>query len=154
MNPNEACARCNRTMSKDHDLMYRVVGPLYGDSWIICESCWENYLPNLWLGISVTNQRDADERLPHLNGLIGWHTWISLEPLMAPVDIQGAPIEWIVVGAETGNRAGRVTPARGWIEDIGQQCRRRGVPIFEKENLAGILGRPLIQQYPKEFRHD
>lgn len=58
-------------------------------------------LPNVWIGASITNQADADERLPYLGQLAaaGWHTWVSIEPLIdevrlfypPPEDIHGKP---------------------------------------------------------------
>jgi hypothetical protein len=57
---------------------------------------------------------------------------------------------WIVIGAETGNRKGRVIPKREWIEAIVNECRKNNIPVFLKNNLAPVWGDSLIQEYPWE----
>jgi protein gp37 len=44
-------------------------------------------LPNVWLGVSVTNQADADERIPLLLQTPAAHRWVSIEPMVGPVDL-------------------------------------------------------------------
>ena len=44
-------------------------------------------LPNLWLGVTVTNQADADERIPLLLDTPAAHRWVSVEPMLGPVDL-------------------------------------------------------------------
>ena len=44
--------------------------------------------PNLWLGVSVENQKRADERIPVLLQTPAAHRWVSLEPLLGPVDLR------------------------------------------------------------------
>ena len=44
-------------------------------------------LPNVWLGVSVENQRTADERLPDLLATWAAHRWVSLEPMLEAVDL-------------------------------------------------------------------
>ena len=45
-------------------------------------------LPNVYLGVSICNQADAEERLPHLAALAArcWETWISYEPALGDVE--------------------------------------------------------------------
>jgi len=47
-------------------------------------------LPNVRLGVSAENQARLDERMSHLMrlGAAGWHTVVSLEPLLGPVDVK------------------------------------------------------------------
>lgn len=59
--------------------------------------------------------------------------------------------EWIIVGAETGNRKDRVIPKREWVEKLVDLCRRADIPLFMKSSLASIWGEPLIQEFPKEL---
>jgi len=65
-------------------------------------------------------------------------------------NVGGAPLylHWVIVGAETGNRKGKVIPEREWIENIVNECRRSKVPVFMKNSLAEIWREPLIQEYP------
>jgi protein gp37 len=43
-------------------------------------------LPNVWLGVSVEDQRRADERIPILLDTPAAVRWISAEPLLGPID--------------------------------------------------------------------
>lgn len=45
-------------------------------------------LPNVWLGVSVEDQRRADERIPILLDTPAAIRWISAEPLLGPVDLE------------------------------------------------------------------
>lgn len=61
----------------------------------------------------------------------------SMEPLLGPVDMsaaEGLP-QWVILGAETGNRADKVTPRREWVDQITQFCAENEIPVFFKENL-------------------
>lgn len=43
-------------------------------------------LPNVWLGVSVEDQKTADERIPLLLQTPAAHRWVSYEPALGPVD--------------------------------------------------------------------
>jgi protein gp37 len=62
-------------------------------------------LPNVWLGVTVENQKAADERQAPLKALAdkGWFTWVSHEPALEQVDFTGWEfIRWLVMGGESG----------------------------------------------------
>jgi protein gp37 len=44
-------------------------------------------LPNLWLGVSVEDQQRADLRIPALLDTPAAVRWLSMEPLLAPIDL-------------------------------------------------------------------
>jgi protein gp37 len=44
-------------------------------------------LPNLWLGVTAENQRTADERIPILLQIPAAKRFISVEPMLGPVDL-------------------------------------------------------------------
>lgn len=44
--------------------------------------------PNVWLGVSVENQKAADERIPHLLRTPAAVRFLSCEPLLGPVDLE------------------------------------------------------------------
>ena len=48
-------------------------------------------LPNVWLGVSVENQRAADERIPLLLQTPAAVRFLSCEPLLGPVDLTAIP---------------------------------------------------------------
>lgn len=107
-------------------------------------------LRNMWYGSTMTG--------PEMMGFQSrkHNTFWSIEPIlypfgrMATFDYQA--VNWIVVGAETGRRKGKVVPERQWIEDIAEGCKRNDVPIFMKSSLADIWGEPLIQEFPELLR--
>lgn len=47
-------------------------------------------LPNVWLGVSVEDQKRADERIPDLLATPAAVRFISAEPLLGPVDLEQA----------------------------------------------------------------
>ncbi|MEV1040397.1 phage Gp37/Gp68 family protein [Streptomyces sp. NPDC050204] len=53
---------------------------------------WSSFaepLPNLWLGVSVEDQKTADLRIPALLDTPAAVRWISAEPLLGPIDLLG-----------------------------------------------------------------
>jgi protein gp37 len=44
-------------------------------------------LPNVWFGVSVEDQTRADERIPDLLATPAAVRWLSMEPLLGPVDL-------------------------------------------------------------------
>lgn len=119
-------------------------------SGIIADSDWP--LRNVWLGVSVEDQKRADERIPHLLETPAAVRWLSIEPLLGPVilpmakimvgfprhidtegNAHGAPLmlHWVVVGGESGPGARPMHPA--WARDLRDQCRAAGVPYFFKQ---------------------
>lgn len=117
--------------------------------------------PNMWYGNSITNKEQM-EISDYETGLLGGKakTFYSIEPLLE--DITESKfwknscgkwyMDWVIIGAETGQRKDRVLPERKWIENIVNGCEKEDIPVFMKSSLAEIWGEPLIQQFPKELR--
>jgi protein gp37 len=102
---------------------------------------------NFWFGQTVT--RSFDYITLHRGS-----NFLSVEPLLAPIKIDPVNyISWVIIGAETGNRKGKVIPKREWVENIVRECRLFNIPIFMKDSLAPIWDEPLIQEYPWEGRN-
>lgn len=109
---------------------------------------------NMWYGTTC----------PDMSYPLHWnknaHTFLSCEPMLAPwVDEQhrmlngvnaGFPFgpEWVILGAETGYRRGKVVPERWWVEDAVKQCRVNGQKIFMKESLRCLMGEDFVQELP------
>lgn len=76
------------------------------------KTCWLNELawplPNVWLGVSVEDQKTADERIPLLLETPAAVRFLSLEPLLGPVRLD----QWTEVGLECSQCLWR-----GW-EDV------------------------------------
>lgn len=60
------------------------------------------------------------------------------------------PVNWIILGAESGNRKDKVVPRREWIDNIVQICDERNIPVFMKESLRGLMGADFRQEFPWE----
>lgn len=116
-------------------------------------------LPNVWLGVSIEDQRRADERIPHLLRTPAAVRFLSCEPLLEGLDLlypesinpvrwccggtdcgcMGKPIEppllhdidWVIVGGESGPGA-RPFNVR-WARDLIRQCREAGAACFVKQ---------------------
>ena len=98
---------------------------------------WPTGFPNVWLGISVVNQEEADRDIPKLLSTPAALRWLSMEPLLGPVDIVRASsscekkMDWVVVGGESGPHARPMQSQ--WVEDLRHQCLDRDVAFFFKQ---------------------
>lgn len=116
---------------------------------------WPRYTDNIWLGVSVEDQRAADERIPLLLQTPAAVRFLSVEPLLGPVDFNEVPMEdrcygvlgsggglpgvdWVIVGGESGPRARPCDVA--WIRATVRSCRKAGVPVFVKQVGAAPVG--------------
>ena len=110
-------------------------------------------LPNVWLGITVVNQAEADRDIPKLLAIPAAVRFLSMEPLLGGVDLSqwldliqyddGAPwmrrnighlhdmLDWVIVGGESGPKARPMHPQ--WVRDIRDQCEAAGVPMMLKQ---------------------
>lgn len=122
--------------------------------------------PNVWLGITVVNQEEADRDIPKLLKVPARLRFLSCEPLLAPINLTSltvstdrgslygfnclSPIypwgslnypvvDWVIVGGESGPGARPFT--LGWGKDIVRQCRESGVPVFVKQVGANPVNR-------------
>lgn len=88
---------------------------------------------NIWLGTSVESQTAADARIPELLDVATPRRFLSLEPLLGPVNLKPYlhGIHWVIAGGQTGPEAQPLHPA--WIRSIRDQCKRAGVPFFFKQ---------------------
>ncbi len=100
--------------------------------------------PNMWFGFSQTETINKSLYIPAGN------IFVSVEPILK--ETRPCLTDWVIVGAETGKRKDKVIPKREWIEQIVEDCRKYGIPIFMKSSLADIWGEPLIQEFPAELR--
>ena len=110
---------------------------------------------NFWLGTTTT---DITKDLLHFNEAL--HTFQSCEPMLKPwppaqeANQESARKnwlpEWVIFGAETGNRKDKVIPEKAWVDNAVQMCRNMGAYVFMKESLRGIMGNDFIQEFPWE----
>ena len=127
-------------------------------------------IPNVWLGVSVEDQKWADIRIPALLGTPAAVRFISAEPLLGPVRLPfveeydgctcgTGPSGYYGMhepgcGTEPGPAWGNLhwviaggesgpgaRPCeRAWLRSLRRQCAEAGVPIFVKQ-LGSVLGR-------------
>lgn len=91
-------------------------------------------LPNVWLGVSAEDQARADERIPDLVNTPAHVRFVSLEPLLGPIALDGqvlAYLDWVIVGGESGLNARPMHP--DWARILRDQCQVAGVPFFFKQ---------------------
>lgn len=62
------------------------------------------------------------------------------------------PVNWIILGAESGNRKDKVVPRREWIDNIVQICDEHNIPVFMKESLRSLMGSGFRQELPWEAK--
>lgn len=118
-------------------------------------------LPNVWIGATIVNQAEADRDIPKLLSIPAAKRFLSMEPLLGPVDLtsidvmggdgvifplkgttdcvdeEGAPaddipgLDWVIVGGESGPGARPMHP--DWSRSLRDQCQAAGVPFLFKQ---------------------
>jgi len=115
---------------------------------------------NVWLGATITSQAEADRDIPKLLAVPARRRFLSMEPLLGPVDLtrididghrelyplvgstgceddDGNPmsdlpaLDWVIVGGESGPGARPMHPH--WARDLRDQCAAAGVPFLFKQ---------------------
>lgn len=128
---------------------------------------------NLWLGVTAENQRTADERIPILLQIPAAKRFVSIEPMLGPVNLNnismqlrpgvfvtgtvlgtngrtfspcgasGKGLDWVICGAETGTGARPCSV--DWVRDLQRQCAAADVPFFDKRDILGEG----LQEWPR-----
>ena len=86
---------------------------------------------NVWTGVSVESQPYAG-RADALRRTGAAVKFLSVEPLLGPVTLDLAGIDWAITGGESGPHARPFDPA--WALAVRDQCRAAGVAFFHKQN--------------------
>lgn len=115
-------------------------------------SCWgyDGWPANVWIGTTVENQQEADRRIPHLLCCGARVRFISAEPLLGPLNLDGLlgpyfadddprqreawghGINWVIAGGESGHGARPSHP--DWFRGLRDQCGAVGVPFHFKQH--------------------
>lgn len=105
----------------------------------------------IWLGATATNQdqlykvasalEDADQSV---------YTFVSVEPISEPIAVCEIDCfaNWLIVGAETGNRKDKPVVCKWWIDKLVDTCLAYKIPIFMKESLRSLMGADFKQEFP------
>ncbi len=88
---------------------------------------------NVWPGVTGETELRLAERWSCIWNLdVEGPRWISVEPMLGPIDLGDARPDWVVCGAESGlNRRPFDT---AWAIDLKNQCDERGIPYFFKQS--------------------
>jgi protein gp37 len=93
---------------------------------------------NVWLGVTVCNQEEADAKIPYLAKIPAAIRYVSIEPMLGPVDIVRylwrdgkKSIHWVICGGESGPGARPLHPS--WVLRLLFQCKFYDIPFFFKQ---------------------
>ena len=124
----------------------------------IPESWKENPPKNVMFGVSVGNQKTANDWIPLLNKVNG-QKFLSIEPQLDEIDLTVEmknsdlrlidTVDWIINGGESGHH--RRPFNTDWGRVLRDQCQKNGVPFFFKQ-VDKKIPIPLdldVMQYPK-----
>ena len=128
----------------------------------------------VWVGATIVNQAEADRDIPKLLQVPAARRFLSMEPLLGPVDLAlcncdhgsrpgpsgvggvscmrcggagGRMVDWVIVGGESGCGARPMHPE--WARRLRDQCAAAGVPFLFKQWGEWF---PISQQ-AEEFTH-
>jgi protein gp37 len=121
------------------------------EKWVYSRGIWP--LPNVWLGVSVENQKWADIRIPALAQTPAAVRFLSCEPLLGPIRLNRSHVhcpvhdfpggfctgpcphailpDWVIVGGESGHGARAMHPE--WARNLRDQCVAADMPFFFKQ---------------------
>lgn len=129
-----------------------------GNARAMLEECYfgrwaDRVRANIWIGATIVNQEEADRDIPKLLAVPAAKRFLSMEPLLGPVDLerprpgpdldQGhghmicqpwliqSGIDWVIVGGESGPGARPMHP--DWARSLRDQCEAAGVPFLFKQ---------------------
>jgi protein gp37 len=121
----------------------KVNGPKW-PAWDFVDGWLNGHAPrNVWIGTSVEDQQRAEERIPSLVEIPAAVRFLSVEPLLEPVNLPYAffdggesfgrfpGVDWVIIGGESGQDA---RPCHiEWIRSLVQDCRTAGVKCLVKQ---------------------
>lgn len=85
---------------------------------------------NVWIGVSVESQKYA-HRVDALREVSAAVRFLSCEPLLGPLQLDLAGIDWVITGGESGYKHRPIREE--WVVSIRDQCREAGVAFFHKQ---------------------
>ncbi len=101
---------------------------------------------NIWLGYSTTGPLYHEWHSNHKGNI----KFISIEPMMGEL-VNTAYLhdtQWVIIGAESGNRKGKVKLDKRWVLNAMELLYEEDIPFFIKNNADGCKG---IQEYPYNY---
>lgn len=113
---------------------------------------------NVYHGLTICNQREADEKIPVFLQVPG-KKFLSIEPCLSQINLtpcglghpQRKPLDLILLGGETGPGARPMHP--DWVRSVRDQCATAGVPFFFKQWGEFILWEEMPDHLADERKH-
>lgn len=135
---DEAVSGMGKAMDDNpqHNYIFLTKGAnCYRDKTATCEYRFFVGAPNVYHGLSVTTQND-------LKKLCEAFDFLSIEPMLEFMRLPNtsSKLRQIIIGAETGNRIGKVVPQKEWVTRLAAQADVLGIRVFMKESLRNIMG--------------
>jgi len=100
-------------------------------------SDWDDGYPNVWLGTTTEDASAYKQRASLLLKVPAKIHFVSYEPALGPLgqlDIDGRAPNWVIIGGESGVRAGLIRSTNPqWARDVISECRRVGAAPFLKQ---------------------
>ncbi|KGD08754.1 phage Gp37/Gp68 family protein [Burkholderia pseudomallei MSHR3951] len=165
--------------------LFRLIGDTQNLDWLLltkrignaaamlCEIGLDRLPDNVWLGATIVNQEEAGRDIPKLLAVPARVRFLSMEPLLGPVDlvssgalwsdmngnIVDAPsrglrgIDWVIAGGESGPGARPMHP--DWTRSLRDQCAAASVPFLFKQwgewcpRGPESMGYPLVDTAPR-----
>lgn len=140
---------------------HRMMVDAFQEGWPNHGSMWERWgelFPHVWIGATICNQPEADRDIAKLQAVPARVRFLSMEPLLGPVDLGlcdcdhgsrpgpggvggvtcsrcagsgGRRVDWVIVGGESGPSARPMHP--DWARSLRDQCQAAGVPFLFKQ---------------------
>lgn len=127
--------------SHERERLWRLVKETPNLDWLILTKRIGNVprmmpeLANVWLGISVVNQEEAERDIPKLTAIPAAIRFLSCEPLLGLIDLYQVPtaaaLDWIIVGGESGAGARPMEP--WWAAALKGYCGMSAISFFMKQ---------------------
>ena len=130
--------------------------------------------PNVWLGATIGNQQDAERDIPKLLATPAAKRFVSIEPMLGPVDLMATDyltaklgrypfnlpdehrtkllhkLDWVIAGGESGSCARPSHP--DWFRSLRDQCAAAGVAFFMKQIGGGRDKRGNLSDLPEDLQ--
>lgn len=113
---------------------------------------------NVWLGVTVCNQPEADRDIAILLETPAAYRFVSYEPALEAIDFRNGCGGWedwlfqdpgldlIIAGCESG--PGRRPAPHDWFRSVTDQCKDAGVPLYLKQMSENEDGTGKVVKLP------
>ncbi len=101
---------------------------------------WSPFPENVWLGVSVCNDKMLDVAVDKLEDIQAKVKYISFEPLLKKLTFSldyafyYSGVSWVIIGAQTPHSY-KTMPRWEWVREIIEAADKANIPIFLKDNL-------------------